>query len=582
VRLPFESPVDATTWQHLELDFGRIVAGFVTLDIDAPAGTIVDLHYREYPYRDAAAEVATAPGGGLRYVARGGDDRYESLEVTGLRYIHALVRTPDSSTPNASAPDASAPDEGTPEVSAPDASTPDASTPVRIASISVREYTYPWSGGADFSSNDAEIDALYRAGIRTVQLNSFDAFTDCPTREQRSWVGDGVVHQLVHVTTNADWRLAQRYVDLGDSPRSDGILPMSVAGEIEASGTYTLPDWSLHWVHGVWNAFRYIGDADATLAVLPTVERILRWYARFVDEHGTISDVPEWNLVDWSSVFSTGRSSILTGLWARALREFADMSEHLGNRASAAWARRAYDAAREGFEDFWNEERGTYVDHILDGTVRPAASQAAGATAIVSGLAPEHRWDRIAATIADPSTLVVRSWIGGADGGYDIVKMEEQARGIQRIDWDAETEVVRAEPFFSYVVHDAYALAQRQDLLVDAMRSWTEFLHDGYDTFGECWGWGTPVHGWSSTPTRDLVQYVLGVTPGEPGFASARVSPRLGGLERVRGVVPTPFGEITVAFDGRELRIDSPIPCIVDLPGSEEILLGAGAHSIAA
>jgi alpha-L-rhamnosidase len=51
---------------------------------------------------------------------------------------------------------------------------------------------------------------------------------------------------------------------------------------------------------------------------LPTAERVLGWYAAYVDAHGTISDVPEWNLVDWASIFLSGRSSILTGLWARA------------------------------------------------------------------------------------------------------------------------------------------------------------------------------------------------------------------------------------------------------------------------
>ena len=61
--------------------------------------------------------------------------------------------------------------------------------------------------------------------------------------------------------------------------------------------------------------------------------------------------------------------------------------------------------------------------------------------------------------------------------------------------------MVIAEPFFSYAVHDAVALAGRAELLIELIRRWEEFLVDGYDTFGECWGWGTPVHGWSSTPT---------------------------------------------------------------------------------
>ncbi|WP_159706591.1 hypothetical protein [Arthrobacter sp. 18067] len=142
-------------------------------------------------------------------------------------------------------------------------------------------------------------------------------------------------------------------------------------------------------------------------------------------------------------------------------------------------------------------------------------------------------------------------------------------------------QVVRAEPFFSYVVHDAIAQAGREELLLTVMRSWTQFLHDGYDTFGECWGWGTPVHGWSATPTRDLIQYVLGITPAAPGFEIARIAPRLGSLNRVRGVAPTPSGPITVEIDGDEIRIDSPVPVILDLePDGDASRLSAGKHAV--
>jgi hypothetical protein len=85
----------------------------------------------------------------------------------------------------------------------------------------------------------------------------------------------------------------------------------------------------------VWNTFRHDGDRDWLLELLPVVERILRWYTGYIDERGTLADVPEWNLIDWSSVFVGGRSSLITGLWARGLAEYAEMAEWLGNRASA-------------------------------------------------------------------------------------------------------------------------------------------------------------------------------------------------------------------------------------------------------
>ncbi len=537
VEFPVTVAREPGTASVVTVDFGRIVAGHIELEVDAPPRVRVDLWCQEgADYDPAAGPVASAPRAGASYTTRGSRNGeaevFRGLEISGLRRIAVLVPPGDGA--------------------------------VVLRRVAVQQRGYPFVGEAFFASSDPELDRLYRAGVRTTQLNSFDAFTDCPTREQRAWVGDGVVHQMVHLVANDDWRLARNYLILGASPRPDGMLPMTVVGEIEHHGGYTIPDWALHWLHGVWLQYRHDGDHEATLALLPVAERVLRWFEPYIDEHGTLSEVPEWNLVDWSSVFTGQRSALTTGLWARGLAEYADLCERLGNTGSAAWARAHHERARAGFEDFWDDVRGSYVDHVVDGTPMPAMSQHTGAVAIVSGLAPQDRWARITETITDPGRLVVRSWIGGADGGYDMDKIVEQSRGIYRVDWDADREIVRAQPFFSYVVHDAIAAAGQAHLLPDLLRDWSVFLHDGYDTFGECWGWGTPVHAWSATPTKDLVWYVLGVTPAEPGYAAVQVAPRPGELARVSGAVPTPHGLVRVDVDtpaGR-VEVDSPVPVV--------------------
>jgi hypothetical protein len=183
--------------------------------------------------------------------------------------------------------------------------------------------------------------------------------------------------------------------------------------------------------------------------------------------------------------------------------------------------------------------------------------------------------------MTDPERLVVRSWIGNYEtGGYDLQKMLEQIRGLQRIDWDVDREMVLAEPFFSYAVHDAVAQAGRADLLVDLLPRWESLLAGGYDTFAECWGWGTPVHGWSSTPARDLVAYVLGITPDEPGYQRVRVAPRLGRLARAAGSVPTPHGDVEVRVDEGIAIIGSPVPIVVVAEDLHETHLPAGSHRV--
>lgn len=528
------------------LDMGRIVSGLVEFEIDAPAGTIFELSYLEEPLRPTTGFLGSHAG--TRYIARGEQDRFQAFDSNGFRYAYILAHGERGA--------------------------------VTLQSFAVRELLYPWQAGAGFSCDDEELNRLFAAGVRTVQLNSHDAFIDCPTREQRAWVGDGVVHQMVHLAANRDWRLAWHYLTLGNSPRSDGMLPMSVVGDIEAGGGFSIPDWALNWVHGVHNRYRFEGDRAAIKELLPTVERILRWYAPYQTSGGALKDVVEWNLVDWSSLFVADTSAILTALWARALREFAEMAAWLGERASQQWADERHERARTGFEIFWDERRGSYVDHVVGGERQPAMSQLAGALAIVSGMAPEQRWSRIVDAIADPARLVVRSWTGGA-GEYLQEKMQKQLQGIYEPDWDTEHEIVIAQPFMSYAVHDAIAQAGRADRLPELYRRWSEFLVGGYDTLGECWGWGTHVHGWSCTPTRDMIFYTLGVTPAEPAYATARVAPRLGGLAWAKGQAPTPHGPIAVEASAERVTVESPVPIVLDLPGQPPRGLPAGRHEIA-
>jgi len=221
------------------------------------------------------------------------------------------------------------------------------------------------------------------------------------------------------------------------------------------------------------------------------------------------------------------------------------------------------------------------VDHVVNGVRHPAMSQMGGAFAIVSGLAPVERWQRIIETITDSTKLVVRSWTGGG-GDYSPEKMMKQLRGIYEPDWDVENQIVMGEPFISYVVHDAVAAAGMADRLPDLYRKWSEFLVDGYDTIGECWGWGTHVHGWSCTPTKDMIFYTLGVTPAAPGYAVARIAPRLGRLAWAEGKVPTPHGLIHVRAEPGRVKVDSPVPIIVDLPGRAPAELPTGKHEIVA
>ncbi len=529
----------------LRADFGRIVTGFLGFDLRAPRGGVIDVRYEER----IGDTGPLAPLAGLRYLTRGHADAVRAQEQSGMRAAVVVI------------------DPGP------------AGGRVAVSDLHLVERVQRWEPGGSFDSDDRELVALWRAGVRTVQANTVDAFTDCPTREQRAWVGDGVVHETVHLTTNGDWSAARAYVSLAASPRADGLLPMSVAGDVEEEGGVSIPSWSLHWVHGWYLLYRYAGAVPEVTAALPVARRVLQWFEPYRSVDGVLRATGEWDLIDWSSIVVDGESAVLTALWVRALREFVEVCDDLCDAGSARWARGHVGAAERGFEAFWDAERELYVDSRRDGCRLAPASQASNAAAVAAGLVPVERVQGVLDRISDPARLVVRTWMSDPDGHVDPDKWARVSAGEWVIDWDADTRIVRAEPFFSAVVHEAYLRYGRVDLIDRAIRDWSGFLRDGQDTFGETWRWGTPCHGWSATPSADIVRAILGVTPAAPGYDEVRIAPRPRPGTRVRGTVPTPHGDVRVEVDEHgNVRLCSPVPVLLVLGDDRETRLPAGEH----
>lgn len=534
-----EASNDRRNVAAVAFDLGHVAAGTVRLEVDgAPAGAMIDLAVAEH--LDADGHLATlGQHAGLRYVCAGEpEERFESFDVVGGRHLHASVRLPSAGAP-------------LPEIR-----------------VLVAERLRPRPDGAMFACSDPVLQRIWEVGARTVDLCALDAYVDCPTREQRAWTGDSVVHQRVDLVTNPDWSMARWHPQLAAAPRPDGMLPMAPASDFAADDRTFIPDWSLHWIRSVWNLYRYTGDRELVGELLPVAERVLRWFEPYLGADDLLHDVTGWALLDWSSVYSRDCSSVLNALWARSLEDVAEMADWLGNGAAAAWTRGRRDAVSAAFEVFWDDARGVYVDHTVEGQRQLPAAQHGGAAALAAGLVPPERVELLISRLLDRNRLVRHSWVmddvvvGGSNSGFIHL-----VTGYPPPVWDAVDEMVECQPFFRYVLHEGLARVGRADLIADLCRDWTVFLDAGHESWPECWLGGTTCHGWSSTPTADLVTMVLGITPAEPGYAAVRIEPALGGLEWARATVPTPHGFLTVEAraDGT-LLVESPVPVVERSP----------------
>lgn len=566
IEIGWSAATPAGAWV-VTVDLGEQVSGLVAVELDAPAGTVVDVKAAEQVDGNGRLE-ALQQHSGFRYVCRGSHDRYRTFDPIGGRFLALAIRS---------------------------------TGPVHVRSVEVHERLFPritataghHPGRATppeaptFRCSDPLLDDIWRVGRRTVDLCSHDAYLDCPSREQRAWVGDSVVHQLVDLTTNPDWSLAGWNVELAGTPRPDGMLPMAVAGDFAWLDRTVIPDWALHWIHALWNLHRYTTDDARIDALLPVAEGILRWFDRYRGPDGLLHDVGSWVLIDWSAVSTAGTSGALNALWARALREFARMCADRGRHGPARWAHERVAEVWQAFEVFWDPGRAVYVDHLVEGVPRRPVSQHTNAAAIVAGLVPDGRRAALADTIVDRERLVHAAWLAPGreatlEGAGDMYAgFLYLVNGPDEPWWDVEAGIVAAQPFFRYVVHDAVVEAGRADRIPSLCRDWAVLLDRSATTWSEVWYGGSHCHGWCATPTRDLVQHVLGVQPAAPGFGRVAVAPALGDLDWAEGSAPTPAGLVHVRVEADRVEIDTPLPAEVRLPGSVDVhAVGIGHHVI--
>jgi alpha-L-rhamnosidase len=539
----------------ITFDFGHTVVGGLVIECDAQVGAQLDVAIAEGVGDNGHLDTMMQHAG-LRYIARGHDDQVESFETMGGRYVTVAIRGQAT-----------------------------------ITSMAVRTRLCSNDIVGSFSCSDELLNNVWAAGRRTVDHGSLDSYVDCPTREQRAWVGDSVVHQMVDLATNADWRMAHWWVELAASPRNDGILPMSVAGDLEADDPATIPDYTFHWIRGVYNLWLYDPTFDAR-RFLPIAARALAWFTPYLDERNALRDVPGWILIDWAAVSNDGASASLTALFAKALRDVAEMSSALDDHGQARWATTIYERISEGFDQFYDVERALYVDQLPQRNSELAhqpLSQHTNATALAAGLVPTERWESIVAALCDTTRVKHYSWLSPGinfleHGSQDMYTGSAYLFGRPPAPWwDIKHDIVAAQPFYRYVVHDAVAAAGRSDLIAGLCRDWQRLLMRDAYTLSEVWSAGSHCHAWSATPTRDLIVHTLGITPDRgSGFQRARIAPALGDLAWATGSAPSPHGLIIVHASRDAVDVTTPVDTLVITPWGEHHEVGPGHHRFSA
>lgn len=487
---------------YVILDMGREVDGYLQFSVESSEPAALNIGWSEMLVHGNI--VANEPGGNYvaQYLVAPGSQHWTMWGWHGLRYLEI--------------------------------SFPHLRAPIRFRAGMLFS-TAQLALAGSFTCSSPLLTKLWQMGAYTWQLCTFDAPMDCPTREQREWVGDAEVQLLVDYAADGTWDIARKFfLDTARDQRQDGAILAVSASNFNS----VVSDYPLSYINALYEYYLQSGDRDLVLQLYPSVVRTMTWFQGFEQDDGLLGEMPYRVSLDWFFSFDMrGENSTLNAIYVHTLENAARMADLAGDHEGGERFRKGAARVRGIFNSrFWNASRGVYVDGWRGGQQSAGTSQIANADAILYGLAPAAAVPGIAAKITDPATL--RAIVLGHEG-YVTVNGK----------YDPDKDIVRAETFtMNWVL---LALAEHGN--VEAARRmietyWGPMVDVGNDTLWERFeqSEGTSCHAWSGAPTYLLTTRILGVRPTEPGYAAYRVAPQPAGLAWAKGAVPTVRGIINV------------------------------------
>lgn len=434
----------------------------------------------------------------------------------------------------------------------------DLSGPLRVRELRMLFHTMPLPARGAFHCSDELLNRIWEMCAHTARCCMEDTFVDCPLYEQALWVGDARNEALIAFTafgtyefTKRCWRLAAQ--SMFRSPVPESRVPSGDPGILTA--------WAELWVLACQEQYLYDADLVFQREIYPSVAETLRNFLGMLNADGLL-EISAWNMIDWAPMDTPGEGVVTHNCaWlVEALRRGALMAELLGEGDAEEFLAAAEELAAAINEHLWDEEAEAYIDSIhADGRRSDVLSQQTQTVCYLCGVVPEERMNTVKQYVYAPP-----------EGFVEI-----------------------GSPFFMFFsLESLSALGMYETIKQWISDKWGEMLRQGATTAWEMFGkTRSRCHAWSAGPVYFLGSQQLGVEPALPGFERATIAPIPVDLEWCEGRMPTPHGEIEVAWERDEarfaidvvlpdgVRADVILPCETD-DFSRPTVTGRGAIGI--
>jgi alpha-L-rhamnosidase len=311
-------------------------------------------------------------------------------------------------------------------------------------------------------------------------------------------------------------------------------MSATCAGDAGGGCAFYSATYAIDFVLDVYQYYLYTGDEAFLRAEWPMVQRELAWEGSQVDPLNGLFMTTPADSADWAVEFShpAGDYAAPSILHYESLLNGGSLAATLGD-ASDAQAYVAAAAAEKAAinSNLWDGALGAYDASTVE---RGWLVQDANVWAVLYGVASPSESQTILTNLAAKLTVPYGMLDFAAGAGPDY------------------TEHLVSPYIGSFALWADYQEG-RPDLALSLMRSeWGWMVN--HDPGGVDWerieaggalaAADSAAHGWGTGATPALSQYVLGIQPVAPGFATWLVAPQPSGLRWAQGAVPTARGPL--------------------------------------
>ncbi|MDB5246087.1 MAG: alpha-L-rhamnosidase [Segetibacter sp.] len=399
---------------------------------------------------------------------------------------------------------------------------------VSLDSVSMLYEYLPVEDRGSFRCSDEQVNKIYDVAKYTFHLNTREFFIDGIKRDRWIWSGDAYQSYLMN------------YYLFFDSPSVTRTLLALRGKDPVTSHINTIMDYSFYWFLGIYDYYQYTGDKNFIKQFYPRMQSLMEYCLSRRNKNGMMEGLAgDWVFIDWAEGLSKkGEVSFEQLLLCRSLEAMA-ISAGVANDAAGAtrYQQLATDLKSKIFAAYWNESKQALVHSRVDGKPTENVTRYANMFAIFFNY------------LNDAQKLGVKQNVLLND------KVQKITTPYMRF-YELEALCAMGE--------QPYVLKEMKDywggmLNLGATSFWEEYNPskkgaEHYAMYGREFG-KSLCHAWGASPIYLLGKYYLGVKPTAPGYETYVVEPALGGLQWMRGTVPTPNGEISLDCTTKQIKV---------------------------